>query len=136
MSKPIFLKFGMYIMAPEPISVTYFINPSHQSVCLYVYPPLWLLGNGSVDTFPWQQIHVTIEELLEASSPIWSTLYQRRVCGLVCVSPYHCWQWLGKHIPTAMKNYWRHHLLCGLCCIKGKQAINSYQKLCPPPPQL
>jgi hypothetical protein len=28
----------MYIMAPEPISTAYFINPSHQSVCLYVYP--------------------------------------------------------------------------------------------------
>jgi hypothetical protein len=30
----------MYIMAPEPIPTTYFINPSHQSVCLHVYPPL------------------------------------------------------------------------------------------------
>jgi hypothetical protein len=29
----------MYIMAPEPISTAHFINPSHQSVCLYVYPP-------------------------------------------------------------------------------------------------
>jgi hypothetical protein len=27
-------------MAPEPISTAYFINPSHQSVCLYVYPPI------------------------------------------------------------------------------------------------
>jgi hypothetical protein len=25
-------------MAPEPISTVYFINPSQQSVCLYVYP--------------------------------------------------------------------------------------------------
>jgi hypothetical protein len=37
----------MYIMAPEPISTAYFINPSHQSPCLYVYP-LSLLGNESV----------------------------------------------------------------------------------------
>jgi hypothetical protein len=29
----------MYIMTPEPISPAYFINPSHLSVCLYVYPP-------------------------------------------------------------------------------------------------
>jgi hypothetical protein len=29
-----------YVMAPEPISKAYFINPSHQSVCLYVHPPL------------------------------------------------------------------------------------------------
>jgi hypothetical protein len=46
------MKLGMDIMAPEPISTAYFINPSHQSVCLYVYPPLSLLGNGSVDAFP------------------------------------------------------------------------------------
>jgi hypothetical protein len=37
--EPIFIKFDMYIMAPEPISTAFFINPSHQSVCLYVYPP-------------------------------------------------------------------------------------------------
>jgi hypothetical protein len=30
----------MYIMAPEPISTAYFINPSNQCVCLYVYPPV------------------------------------------------------------------------------------------------
>jgi hypothetical protein len=32
----IFMKLGMYIMAPEPNSVVYFINPSQQSACLYV----------------------------------------------------------------------------------------------------
>jgi hypothetical protein len=31
-------KLGVYIMAPEPISMACFINPSRQSVCLYVYP--------------------------------------------------------------------------------------------------
>jgi hypothetical protein len=34
------MKLGVYIMASEPISTAYFINPSHQSVCLYVYPPI------------------------------------------------------------------------------------------------
>jgi hypothetical protein len=52
MPGPIFMKLGMYIMAPEPYSKAYFINSSHQcvcvflsvclfvclSVCLYVYP--------------------------------------------------------------------------------------------------
>jgi hypothetical protein len=38
MAEPIFMKLGMYIMAPEPISVAYFMNPYRQSVCLYVYP--------------------------------------------------------------------------------------------------
>jgi hypothetical protein len=37
MSEPIFMKLSMYMMAPEPISKAYFINPSHQSACLYVY---------------------------------------------------------------------------------------------------
>jgi hypothetical protein len=39
----------MYITAPEPISTAYFINSSHQSECLYVYPPIvarqWLSKN-------------------------------------------------------------------------------------------
>jgi hypothetical protein len=30
----------MYIMAAEPISTAYFINPSVQSVCLYAYLPV------------------------------------------------------------------------------------------------
>jgi hypothetical protein len=33
------MKFGMYVLILDPISAAYFINPSHQSVCLYVYPP-------------------------------------------------------------------------------------------------
>jgi hypothetical protein len=36
MSESISMKLGMFIMAPEHISTAYFINPSHQSVCLYV----------------------------------------------------------------------------------------------------
>jgi hypothetical protein len=43
MSEPILMKLGMYIRAPERISTAHFVNPSHQSVCLYVYP-LLLLG--------------------------------------------------------------------------------------------
>jgi hypothetical protein len=42
----------MYIMAPEPIASVYFINPSHQSVCLHVYTPLPLLGNSSIKCIP------------------------------------------------------------------------------------
>jgi hypothetical protein len=38
MTEPNFMELGMYIMKPGPISTTYYINPSHQSVCLYVYP--------------------------------------------------------------------------------------------------
>jgi hypothetical protein len=39
-SEQIFMKFGTYITAPEPISTAELKNPSHQSVCLYVYLPI------------------------------------------------------------------------------------------------
>jgi hypothetical protein len=38
MAEPVSMKLGMHLMTPERISTAYFINPSHQSVCLYVYP--------------------------------------------------------------------------------------------------
>jgi hypothetical protein len=38
LTEPVFKKRDMYIVEPEPISTAYFINTSHQSVCLYVYP--------------------------------------------------------------------------------------------------
>jgi hypothetical protein len=40
MPQPVFIKLDMYIMAPEPISKAYFINPSHQSVSVCVPPYL------------------------------------------------------------------------------------------------
>jgi hypothetical protein len=36
--EPIFIKLGMYIMAPETISTANLMNSSHQSVYLHVYP--------------------------------------------------------------------------------------------------
>jgi hypothetical protein len=52
------MKLGMYITAPEPISMTQLKNPSHQSMCLYVYPRMAvgydrgisLPGNGPLKT--------------------------------------------------------------------------------------
>jgi hypothetical protein len=70
-------------MAADLTSAAYFINLSHHSVCLYVYTRVPLLGNGSVDTFLWQQTHATIQELLEASFSVESGSYERRVCGSV-----------------------------------------------------
>jgi hypothetical protein len=81
MPEPNFQKLGMYIMASDPISTAYFINPSHQTV----YPPM-LLSNGSIDTFPRQQLHTIIKELLEAWFSMRSVFYQRRVYGYVYVS--------------------------------------------------
>jgi hypothetical protein len=34
------MMLGTYITAPEPMSTAYLKNPSHQSVRLYVYPPI------------------------------------------------------------------------------------------------
>jgi hypothetical protein len=48
MPEPVFMKIGTYIMAPQPISTTYFIKPSRQFVC-HVHP-LSLLGNSSIKT--------------------------------------------------------------------------------------
>jgi hypothetical protein len=40
------MKSSMYIMALELISLAYFLNPSHQSVYLYVYPPYRCLATA------------------------------------------------------------------------------------------
>jgi hypothetical protein len=50
------MKLDMCVTVLEPVSTAYFINPSHQSACLFVYP-VSLLGNGSVNMLLQQQIH-------------------------------------------------------------------------------
>jgi hypothetical protein len=80
------------------------LHKSFSSVCVSVCVSLLSLqGNGSVkcippfgasigsvDTFPRQRIHTTIEELLDASFSMRSVSYQRRVCMSVSVFPYRC----------------------------------------------
>jgi hypothetical protein len=44
------------------------------------YPPQLLPGNGSVNTFPRQQIHTTMEEILDALFSLWSVSYKSTVC--------------------------------------------------------
>jgi hypothetical protein len=74
------MKFGVYIVAPEPITTAYFINPSHQSVCLYVYPlnvvARQRLGKNVTAA---TNTHATIEELLDASFSMRSVSYGRKV---------------------------------------------------------
>jgi hypothetical protein len=57
-------------MALEPISTAYFINPSHQSVCLYVYPPLVAKQRLSKIVTAAMNTQATIEEFLDASFSI------------------------------------------------------------------
>jgi hypothetical protein len=56
MTEPTFMRLGMYIMTPEPISTAYFLS-------LYVYP-LSLLGNGLVKSYRGNKY---TEELFDAS---------------------------------------------------------------------
>jgi hypothetical protein len=59
MPEPIFIKLDMYeyIMAPEPISVTYFIKPSNQSVYPSIVARQWPGKNVAAAT----NTHATIE---------------------------------------------------------------------------
>jgi hypothetical protein len=66
-------------MAPEPISTVYFINPSHQSVCLYVYPLLVARYRLRKSVTAATYARPTIEELLNASFSMPSVSYQRKV---------------------------------------------------------
>jgi hypothetical protein len=64
-------------MAPEPIPVMFFINPSHQFV-LYVCPPIvarqWLGRNVTTA----MNTHTTIEEFLNMLFSIWPMLYKKK----------------------------------------------------------
>jgi hypothetical protein len=48
MPQLVFMKFGMYIMEPEPILTACLIYPSCLSVCLYVYIARQRFGNRYV----------------------------------------------------------------------------------------
>jgi hypothetical protein len=90
MPKPKFIKLGMYVMAPEPISMTYFINSTCQSVCLYMYPLLvvrQMLGNLFSEPLSNSEYNnrLIVRRIIFYEVPVVSegSLY-------VCVSPYRC----------------------------------------------
>jgi hypothetical protein len=58
MPEPIAIKLGTYIMAPKPISMANSINPSYQSVHLYVHVPRQRLGK---DVTAALNAHATVE---------------------------------------------------------------------------
>jgi hypothetical protein len=79
MPEPIFRKLGTYMMAPEPISTEYLKTPFHQSVCLYVHPPIVYrqrLGKGVPAA---TNTHATVVELLGTSLSMRSVSYQRKI---------------------------------------------------------
>jgi hypothetical protein len=54
-------------MAPEPIATAYFINPSLQSVCLYVYPLLVARQRLGKNFTAATNTQAAIKELLDMS---------------------------------------------------------------------
>jgi hypothetical protein len=63
-------------MTPEPISTAYFMNPSHQSVCLYLYPAIVARQRLGKNITAATNTHATIEELLDASFSMLSVSYE------------------------------------------------------------
>jgi hypothetical protein len=64
LSEPIFMKLGMNIMAPEPISMAYFIDPFHQSGCLYMYINIIAKQQLSNNFTVVMSTYETVEELV------------------------------------------------------------------------
>jgi hypothetical protein len=80
--EPFFTKIGMHIIAPEPISTAYLINPSDQYVCLYVYPSIVARQRLGKNVTVGTNTHAIIEELLATSFSMWSVSYQKKVGNL------------------------------------------------------
>jgi hypothetical protein len=112
--EPIFIKFGMYIMAPEHISKAYFIVPPI-SLCVCMCIP-YVVVRQRPDR------HVTCsrgnEELLEASSLYGPCCTKKEFMGLSVCPPMVVKRRLGKRVAAATKICWRRLFLCGLCGTK------------------
>jgi hypothetical protein len=75
------MNLGKYIMAPEPNSTAYFINPSPQSVSVCV-SLLSLLGNGSVKCIP---PFIARQRLGKHFPAARNTRSNRRIVGRLCL---------------------------------------------------
>jgi hypothetical protein len=67
MPEPVFMTLGVYIIGSVPIKATYFINPSRQSVYLYVYPSLFARQRIGKVVTAGTNTQGTIEDILDAS---------------------------------------------------------------------
>jgi hypothetical protein len=63
---------GVCALAFKPFSTAHFINPSPQSVCLCVYPPVVVRQRLSENVTAVKNARPTIEELLDASFSVLS----------------------------------------------------------------
>jgi hypothetical protein len=88
MPEPIFINLVTVSRHLSPSQRPILKNPSHQSVCLYVYPPIAsgrrLRENSPIvakqrlgrNVAPVMNTHAAIEELLDASFSMWPVSYQ------------------------------------------------------------
>jgi hypothetical protein len=79
MPEQIYMKLSMYIMEPELILIAFFVNPSQNSACLYVYPPTVDRQRLGKNVTASTNTHETIEELLDTFS-MRSVSHKRKVC--------------------------------------------------------
>jgi hypothetical protein len=121
-NEAIFIKCYIHVYHGTWASLRSVINKSVSlcisvCVCMCLLPSL--LGNCSINTFLPQRIKATKKKFWTHHSPpalavskesLWVCLYIR----------------FDKHVPGATNNWWK-RLPCGLCRMKGKQAI-SYSR--------
>jgi hypothetical protein len=79
------MKLGIYIVAPESISKAHLIDPSRQSVCLYVLSLLSLLGKGSIKCVP---PFISRQRLGKHVPAATNTRSNRITDGRMCLSVY------------------------------------------------
>jgi hypothetical protein len=116
MPEPVFMKLGMYIMAPEHISMVYFINPSHQTVCLYVYITNVARQQLSRNITAATNTHATIAELLGLFRTLSIVLYveDKKSHNVSEPGSVSVLRWMGQDKPTqlgplerASLNHWK-----------------------------
>jgi hypothetical protein len=107
MPEPVYMKLYTYITTPEPIWTAYFINPSHQSVCLCI-------------------LIVARQRLGKHVSAATNTRSSTRNIGFVCSWVCLCiplslpGNGSVKTPPVSTKNCWRRRFLHDPCRMKGK----------------
>jgi hypothetical protein len=117
MPETIFMKLGMYVVAPEPISTVYFINTSHQSVCLRVYTLIVATQRICKNVTAATNTYAVVEESLDASFSMRSTSYQKESRRLVLPRPF-CFYLSSSFVTSVggvfrceVKNSWVHQTL-------------------------